>query len=131
MPRLGHQKLVELTLPSSTKEDPAKITASRIISSAVAIELQGKKAEEQVFIVLADCIKEWNFTNENGDKAEITAKNVSLLDSVDILYLREKINFDEHFNKSLSKLKKKGLLRISIDKQKEQEAKGSQQQKSQ
>lgn len=125
MPQLGKQHSEKLVLPSSTEDEPAWVLVSRTISVGVSLVIEKLKPEDQIFELMADCMKDWNFTDEDGKKAEITANNIKKMDAMDLLFMREKVDFQAILSRGMSKLKKNSSLRTSMLKQKEAVARKS------
>lgn len=124
MPVLGEQNLKKLTLPSSTKEDPAWVQISQTIRVEAAFKgSEIKDRQEKVLFQMSECIRDWNFTDADGKKAEINPKNILKMDQMDFLYLQDEIDFDAIFSRGLDKLKKNGSLRSYLLKQKTLEEK--------
>jgi hypothetical protein len=92
VPKLGQEKLVTLTLPSSTKDDPATVTVDTEITGGDALLLEAADDRSEAAIELvAHLIKEWNFTDGEGKAADISAENVKKLSIGDFKYLTEQI----------------------------------------
>ena len=96
MPKLqiaDKRKTNKITLPSSTKEDPAwveiytEVLAGDMEVMADAFELRGHAS----LIGVLNLIKDWNFEDENGIKAEINIENLRRLTRDDFQYLSNEI----------------------------------------
>ena len=83
----------KLNLPSSTKEDPAwveiytEVLAGDMEVMADAFELRGHAS----LIGVLNLIKDWNFEDENGRKADINIENLRRLSRDDFNYLSNEI----------------------------------------
>lgn len=93
MPKFATQNLVELTLPSSTADDPALVTVDLNVNGGVMLDAIDSGTNTSVLSagVLASVIKKWNFTDESGEVVPITPENVRRLSIGDVTFLSEKV----------------------------------------
>ena len=63
------------------------------------------ETEQQRFVIVSK-IKDWNFSDENGKKLDITTKNYKLIDMLDQVAVNVILEFDKILS-IVSKLKKK------------------------
>lgn len=92
MPKLGQEKLVTLNLPSGTDDDLATVIVDTEITGGDALLLEAAEDQSQAAVELvARLIKEWTFTDIEGNPAAITAENVKKLGIDDFKYLTEQI----------------------------------------
>lgn len=94
MPQLVGSNIVELELPSSTEDDKAIVTIDLGIDGGVAEDMYRGSAGGRTSHVLATIIKDWNFEDEEGNKAEITPEAVRRLPAIDYMFLSNKV-FDK------------------------------------
>lgn len=97
MPVLKQERTEKrVVLPSSTPEDQAwviiytDIRTGDIFPDALSGEVQRSTSD-----IVSRLIKEWNFTKPDGNKAEINAEYVALMDAVDLVYILKESGLEE------------------------------------
>lgn len=92
MPKLGQSNIVELRLPSSTEDDPAIVKLDLNITGGQAEDLyDSDKKSGATFELIAQTIKEWNFTDADDKPVPITADNVRKLNVGDFKFISEQL----------------------------------------
>ena len=66
----------------------------------------GLSETQQQSVVMANKVKGWNFSDEDGKKMEVSGKNLALLDLVDYAAISVELGFADIL-KAMGKLKKK------------------------
>lgn len=91
MPQLGVPSLTTVILPSSSKDDPARVTIDLNLTGQHAKLFSSNKGDnlDMAFVVLASIITEWNFVDDAGEPVPITVDNVRLLSLTDFSYLSD------------------------------------------
>jgi hypothetical protein len=84
----------KLDLPSSTKDDPAWV---EIYEEALAGDVEelanaGEERGKAMITALVNIIKDWNFENEDGTKAEVNIDNIRRLKQKDLLFLLNEVD---------------------------------------
>lgn len=92
MPRLAQQDLVEYELPSSTPEDPSHVTLNVRVTGDHVFAAKSMLEGPGTFQLLANQIKEWNYTAEDGKPAQITPDTVAQMDFRDLQFLSKIIS---------------------------------------
>lgn len=87
MPRLAEEKLVEYELPSSTPEEPSKITINIRVTGDVVFASKSMTEGPGTFNLLAKQIKKWDYTAEDGKPAPITPETVAEMDFRDLEFV--------------------------------------------
>jgi hypothetical protein len=96
MPVLGDEKQVKITLPSSTPEEEAWVLLSTKMTAKDMLSMQTDAAgAETTWSVLAAAIKDWNFTDKEGNKSPITPENCSLIPSQDMVAITKALGFQD------------------------------------
>lgn len=104
----------KIDLPSSTKDDPAWV---EVYTEALAGDVEqmanaGENRGLAMITALVNVIKDWNFENEDGTKAEINVDNIRRIQQKDLLFL---LNEVDAFNElsSFTTAQKKSLATTS------------------
>jgi len=100
MPQLDVRKTIEISLPSFP--DSKVILYDRILAGGMERIMEAKSDFERGLIALQEMIKDWNFTDENGNKLEVSLENLRKLPMEDLTFLLDKVR--DFF----SKLEKEG-----------------------
>jgi len=86
---LGAPKLRKITLPSG--DDWIEVNIALPAKDMMGID--AGTDEEKSFAIIAAAIKDWSFTKADGTKADITAENVSLLSTADMIVINQALGF--------------------------------------
>lgn len=93
MPKLAVSNIIEVTLPSSTPDDPAVVKFDATLTTRQALDIASTEDKTQAMVeLLASCIREWNFTDADDQPEPITAEAVGKLQIDDFALLAEKIS---------------------------------------
>jgi len=84
----------KLILPSSTKEDEAWV---EVFTEVLTGDLEqvgnvGDLKGSATITGLVNLIKDWNFTDEDDKKAEITVENVRRLKQIDSMFIIDELS---------------------------------------
>lgn len=123
MPNLTQRTKTKLTLPVSSKDfgEDCWIECYKSAQVADYIGLQTQiDALAASADLLARIITDWNFTDETGAKAPITAENIRKLPIEDLAFIGDALGLDEDaMKKRLSDAKKNSLSNTSAGKKEE------------
>jgi len=100
MPQLDVRKTIEISLPSFPGSKV--ILYDRILAGGMERIMEAKTDFERGLIALQEMIKDWNFTDEKGNKLEVSLENLRKLPMEDLTFLMDKVR--DFF----SKLEKEG-----------------------
>ena len=94
MPQLAGQNIVELTLPSSSPEDPAIVE----LNTGIGIGLLAGIDEAQdnmtkSLTILSKAIVGWNFTDKDGNAVPVTLDTVKQLSVPDFTFLIKHLDY--------------------------------------
>jgi hypothetical protein len=83
-------------LPSfKDPNDGAWVDVKKDLSVGDLLEgLKGINQAEQNILVITSAIRDWNLTDENGEKLPITAENVKKLKAVDFMAIANEVEVD-------------------------------------
>lgn len=93
MPQLpSERETVEVRLPSSSKNDPAKVVVYTELRTGDMVKLakHGENKDQAMLTALTALIKEWNFTDADDKVVPITEDNVSRLPIEDMMAILNK-----------------------------------------
>lgn len=109
MPVLNtERKTSRLVLPSSTPEDEAwvEIYEDLLVSDVIELSNNTENPTKGTISALASIIKDWNFTDKDGNKSEISFDTVKFMTLEDLIFITEKAKAFTKLN-SLADAKKK------------------------
>ena len=89
MPKLDIRKTSELILPSYP--DSKIVLYDRILAGGMERIMEAKTDFERGLIALQEMIKDWNFTDEKGNKLEVNLENLRRLPMEDLTFLMDKV----------------------------------------
>ena len=89
MPQLDVRKTSEISLPSFP--DSKVILYDRILAGGMERIMEAKTDFERGLIALQEIIKDWNFTDEKGNKLEVNLENLRRLPMEDLTFLMDKV----------------------------------------
>lgn len=92
MPRLAQEELVEYTLPSNTDTDPSRITLNIRVTGDHVFASKAMLEGPGTFQLLANQIKKWDYTAEDGKPAPITPESVANMDFRDLEFVSKIIS---------------------------------------
>jgi hypothetical protein len=86
---LTRRETKKLDLPSSTKEDPAWVEIYKEALAGDVEEMANAGDSRGLAMVtgIVNIIKDWNFENEDGSKAEVNVENVRRLSQKDLTFI--------------------------------------------
>lgn len=84
----------KIDLPSSTKDDPAwvEVYTEALTGDLEALGDVGDKKGLQIITGIKNMIKDWNFEDANGAKAEITVENIRRMKQEDLVAILQNID---------------------------------------
>jgi len=100
MPTLsGERETKRLKLPSSKKGDEAwaEIYTSPVGGDIISISMYAPDRGKMVIGAVLAAIKDWNFVDKDGKKAEINIDNVKRLDVADLFLISQESGMIEKY----------------------------------
>lgn len=110
MPTLeAERKTKRVVLPSSQENDEAwvELCVGVLVGDIIQVTSFEKNSGQATLEVLAKLIKDWNFTDKEGNKAPINVENIKLLSVADMSALTQEIDAFKVASVGLNNAKKK------------------------
>lgn len=109
MPVLKAKEVKEVTLPSSSPEDPAIVTINTrpTVGDFMILDTKTMSETQMTVKLLVRLIEKWNYTDEQGNPLPVNEENVSRLDPRDLEALTKELDLSSTSGGALSSTEKK------------------------
>jgi hypothetical protein len=103
MPTLGVFDTEKIILPSSKEGDQAWVVIKTNLTIGDVTGSEGVDKMAASFKMLANIIREWNFTDKDGQIVPITEDNIKLMEISDVLEIQKRVKLPTEVMDELKK----------------------------